>query len=401
MTILLETDTWTAESLSPAISPDVTVVADLVALRRLLAEDPHEELVVIGPDVEMGVVADLMATARVQHPALGVVLVRRRLDTATLKEAIKAGVREVVKADDLSGLTAACESSIELTRQVRGEDGQPSAVRGTLGRLVTVFSAKGGCGKTTVSTNVAAALAKSGRSVCLVDLDLAFGDVAIALQLFPERGIADLAAQSSRLDRTSVAAAVTHHSTNLDTILAPVEPGAAETVSAELVVELLQLLKTVYDVVVVDTPPAFTDQVLAAFDASDHIAMLTTLDIPALKNLKLSLETLDLLGYSRERWHVVLNRADSKVGLAIQDVEKTLSLPIAAQIPSSRAVPASVNRGTPIVHDSPGHPVSVAIRRLADSLVADAPASGAVIPNAALSTRRSFGRRRHAREVTA
>ena len=94
-----------------------------------------------------------------------------------------------------------------------------------------------------------------------------------------------------------------------------------------MVSELLQLLKSLYDVVVVDTPPAFTDQVLTAFDASDHLALLTTLDIPALKNLKLSLETLDLLGYSQERFHVVLNRADSKVGLAIEDVQKTLKLP--------------------------------------------------------------------------
>lgn len=401
MNILLESDAWTAESLAPAISPDTAVVTDLVALRRALAEDPQTELVVIGPDVEMTVLADLMATSRVQYPTLGVVLVRRRLDTATLKEAIRSGVREVVKADDLSGLTSACESSLDLTRQVRGDDGV-SASRAELGRLITVFSAKGGCGKTTLSTNLGAALAKAGRSVCIVDLDLAFGDVAIALQLFPERGIADLASQSRRLDRTSVAGVVTRHGTNLDAVLAPVEPGAAETISAELVGELLGVLKGMYDVVIVDTPPAFTDQVLTAFDASDHIAMLTTLDIPALKNLKVALETMDLLGYSRDRWHVVLNRADSKVGLAIEDVQKTLKLPIAAQIPSSRAVPAAINRGVPIVQDAPGHPVSVAVRRLAESLLRDVPASGAALETEeARAPRRGLRLRRRAQGVSA
>ena len=400
MTILLEADSYLADSLAPAISADTRVVADVVALRRALADDASHDLVVIGPDVEMSVVADFTTVERVQRPALGVVLVRRRLDTATLKEALRAGVREVVKVDDLIGLTEACEASVGLTRQVRGDSTATAAPATGLGRLITVFSAKGGCGKTTVSTNLAASFAKTGHRFCLVDLDLAFGDVAIALQLFPDRGIADLAAGSRRLDRTSVAGAVTNHSPNLDTLLAPVEPGAAESVSAEMVGELLQLLKGMYDVVVVDTPPAFTDQVLTAFDASDDMALLTTLDIPALKNLKLSLETLDLLGYSRDRFHIVLNRADSKVGLAIEDVQKTLNLPIAALLPSSRAVPAAINRGTPIVHETPNHPVSVAIRKLAATLVQDS-ASAIIAGGAHAAPRRRTLSLRRKQDVTA
>ena len=401
MTILLEADSFLADSLAPAISPDTLVVADVVALRRALSDEPHD-LVVIGPDVEMVTVADFAAAERVQRPGLGVVLVRRRLDTSTLKEALRVGVREVVKVDDLTGLTSACDASVAITRQLRGDkDGRP-AESAALGQLITVFSAKGGCGKTTVSTNLAAALAKAGRRVCLVDLDLAFGDVAIALQLFPERGIADLAARSGRLDRSSVAGAVTNHSPNLDALLAPVEPGAVENVSAEMVNGLLQVLKGMYDVVVVDTPPAFTDQVLTAFDASDHMVLLTTLDVPALKNLKLSLETLDLLGYSRDRVHVVLNRADSKVGLSIDDVTKTISLPIAAQLPSSRAVPASINRGIPIVHDAANHPVSQAIRKFAQLLMAQAPAGSAVIElDAATPQRRTLRLRRRTQEAKA
>ena len=97
--------------------------------------------------------------------------------------------------------------------------------------------------------------------------------------------------------------------------------------------------------------------------------MLATLDIPALKNLKLTLEMLDVLGYSRDRWHVVVNRADSKVGLSMSDVQKTLNVPIAAEIPSSRAVSASINRGVPLVLDEPNHAVSQAIRHFAESAV--------------------------------
>jgi pilus assembly protein CpaE len=148
--------------------------------------------------------------------------------------------------------------------------------------------------------------------------------------------------------------------------VAPVEPGSAESIPAALVARVLELLREHFDYVVVDTPPAFDDNVLSAFDRSDVIALIATLDIPALKNLKLTLETMDLLNYPRERWRIVLNRADSKVGLSTDEVAKTLRQEIAAQIPSSRDVPAAINRGVPIVLDEPKHSVSTAIRQFAD-----------------------------------
>jgi len=213
-------------------------------------------------------------------------------------------------------------------------------------------------------------LADNGRrEVCLVDLDLNFGDVAIVLQLFPAHTLADAVPLLETLDLPAVLALLTPHSAGLSALVAPVEPGSAETVPASLITTILQLLREQFAYVVVDTPPAFTDHVLAAFDQSDLIALLATLDIPALKNLKLTLETLDLLNYPRERLRVVLNRADSKVGLALSEVEKTLRVPIALHIPSSRAVPASINRGVPIMLDDPGHPVSAAIRQFGEEHV--------------------------------
>ena len=157
---------------------------------------------------------------------------------------------------------------------------------------------------------------------------------------------------------------LTPHSPGCTTLVAPIEPGHAPSRSRRRwSSEILDLLKQQFDFVVVDTPPAFDDHVLAAFDQSDMVALLATLDIPALKNLKLTLETLDLLNYPRERWRLVLNRADSKVGLALGEVEKTLKAPIVGADPvSSRDVPASINRGVPIVLDDPKHPVSLAIK---------------------------------------
>ena len=148
-------------------------------------------------------------------------------------------------------------------------------------------------------------------------------------------------ALSGRLDETGIASLVTRHESGVDVLLAPSEPGTSEQVSSAVVGEVLQLLKRMYDAVVVDTPPAFSDQVLTAFDQTDDFLLLTTLDIAALKNLKLTLEMLDLLHYPRERWHVVVNRADARVGLSVADVHKTLGVPIAAEIPSTRAIPAA------------------------------------------------------------
>jgi pilus assembly protein CpaE len=140
---------------------------------------------------------------------------------------------------------------------------------------------------------------------------------------------------------------------------------------------------------VIDTPPALDDNVLAAFDRSDVVGLLATLDIPALKNLKLTLETLDLIGYPRERLRIILNRADSKVGLALSEVEKTLKTPISAQVPSSRDVPASTNRGVAIVMDDPKSPVSIAIQSFVDEYVVVTPSSDDAIPAQMRNDRRS------------
>jgi pilus assembly protein CpaE len=157
-------------------------------------------------------------------------------------------------------------------------------------------------------------------------------------------------------------------------------------------------MREMFDYVIVDTPPAFTDQVLAAFDASDLAVLLATLDIPALKNLKLSLETLELLNYPKDKLRLILNRADSKVGLDAGEVEKTLRAPISALVPSSRAVPAATNRGVAIVTDQPNHPVSLAIRGFVDQHISPLSSSTAIPPQLR-ADRRGGVLRRKARQA--
>jgi pilus assembly protein CpaE len=371
MSILLEPDPNSAEALRLAITGDVTVVDSGHAVHRALEQDPEELLVVIGTGFDLVAALELASEYRVHRPEVGVVLLRRRVDVTVLGQALRAGVREVVHSDDLTAIADACRRSRELSLSLLGAAG---AGHGNEGRVVTVFSAKGGCGKTTLSTNLAVALADGGRStVCLVDLDLAFGDVAIAMQLVPARTITDAVAMQGTMDPTGVESLLTPHSPGVSTILAPLEPGEADHIPVATITELIRTLRGMFDYVVIDSPPAFTEHVLAAFDLADVYLLLATLDIPALKNLRLTLDTLKLLGYSQDSVNVVLNRSDSKVGLTIGDVEKALNTPIAAQIPSSSAVSISINRGVPLVLDQPKHPVSQAIQSLADTRVRRTP----------------------------
>jgi Flp pilus assembly CpaE family ATPase len=367
-----------AGDLSLSIGGHVQVADNLGTTLRMLDRDPSETLVVIGPDVPTGDALGFAARMRVERPAVGVILLRAHVDVTMLTHALQAGVREVVPAGDRAALSAACGRSREVSRRTarRGTVGGPE--RGRDGRIVTVFAAKGGVGKTTVAINLAVALAEgTGQQVCVVDLDLSFGDVAISVALDPARTLVDGLPMVGHIDPTGATSLLTRYRPGLDMLLAPVTPGDADRVPPALVGELLAVLRDMYDYVVIDTPAQFSEHVLVAMDASAHHVLLTTPDTPALKNLRVTLDMLDLLSYPREIRSVVLNRSDSKVGLTLDDVERVVRAPIAAQVPSSRAVPVSINSGVPIAVSNAAHPVSQAIIRFAQQRLLDAPVAAA------------------------
>ncbi|MDP9443235.1 MAG: AAA family ATPase [Actinomycetota bacterium] len=363
MTTIVERDRALADLLNSTVGQNAFVLDSLDQLRGHLEERADEYAVVLGPSIDLGAAVALADHMRLARPALSVILVRRRVDTAVLAEALRAGMREVVEDRDLTGVAEAVRRAYVLYQALTGTNDEDASRTG--GRLVTVFSSKGGVGKSMLATNLAAALAQEGRRVCLIDLDLSYGDAAIMMQLYPSNTIADAVTMHVDIDPAGLESLVTPHSDGLALLAAPVQPDARDSIPPEVVGRLLRVAKSAYDVVVVDTSPVLDEFALHAFDNADLLLLIGTLDIPSLKGLKLSAETLDLLNIPRSRWRVVLNRSDSKVLLSPDEVEKTLGMPISCRIPSSRDVPSSINRGDLIVRSQPRHPVSRSIQALA------------------------------------
>jgi pilus assembly protein CpaE len=369
--------TWLASALAGLTDRVIRTASSDEAMAALAAEGRDVLGMIVGPDLDDQEALALAGMTQQGAPDVSVLLIRYHDSSDLFRAALRYGVKDVITdPSDEEAVRAAAARALEIARALRGRlaGGVPAGVEGAEppGKVITVFSSKGGCGKTFLATNLAFALAAGGAEVALVDLDLHFGDVAIMLQLFPAHTIQD-AASSNRLDTMALKSLLTHHRQGIWALLAPTEPTVADTISPQAVATVLKVLRDDFDYVVIDTPAAFSDQVLAAFDESDAIAMLASLDVPSIKNLKLALQTMELLHFPRNRLRVVLNRADSRVGLRLADVEKILGAPVDATIPSSRSVPLSVNKGHPIILEDPKDQVSEAIRRVAAQFATSSP----------------------------
>lgn len=361
--------TWLANALSGLTDRVVRAADPDEAMAALAAEGSDVLAAIFGPSLADRDALALAGALQQGTPDVSVLLIRRQESGELIRQALRAGIKDVLSsASDEAAVRTAAARALEIARTLRGRLGgaaptDPGEGRSP-GRVITVFSSKGGCGKTFLSTNLAVALSRGGAEVALVDLDLHFGDVAIMLHLFPSHTIYD-AAENPGLDALSLKSLLTRHDSGVWTLVAPTEPTIADTINPGAIGSILKLLRSAFDYVVIDTPPAFSEPVLAAFDESDWLVMLATLDVPSIKNLRLTLQTMELLHFPKSRIRVVINRADSKVGLRLPDVEKLLSSPVDTTIPSSRSVPLSVNKGSPIMLEEPKGPVADSIRRVA------------------------------------
>jgi pilus assembly protein CpaE len=271
-------------------------------------------------------------------------------------------------ADDIVTLPEPPERiAFALEKAVARRRGAAVATGIALAPMICILGPKGGTGKTLVSTNVAVALALEGHRTALVDLDLQFGDVGLALGLRPDKTIYDLVRSGGSLDEDKLDAYLVRHSSGLGVLLAPTRPDQASAVTVDFLRDVFTNLRSMCDFVLVDTPPGFTPEVIAAIDASSNVCVVGMLDSLSLKNTKLGLETLDLMGYDPKRISLALNRADTRVGITQDDVALIIGRDPEVLIPSDRQIPISVNEGVPIVVADERSEAARAFRKLAES----------------------------------
>lgn len=236
------------------------------------------------------------------------------------------------------------------------------------GTVITIMAGKGGSGKTVAATNLATALTGTlgGDKVVILDADLQFGDVALLLQLDPSRTILDAAEAIEDLTEPRLDSLLLRHETGLRVLSAPLAPVSSERVPPKTVVRLMEMLKGMYQYVIVDTAPIFDDALMTVLDHSDEVVLVVDMDLPSVKNAKIALDTLRSTGYPLRRVHLVVNRVNSKARLDLVELERALGMEVVASVPSDRLVPQSVNEGIPAVAMSPRSKVAKAFEALAD-----------------------------------
>jgi pilus assembly protein CpaE len=327
-----------------------------VPVRLISLADAHDrtavelqeaaDLVVVGCAEAREQALELIGTAARQRSDRPVVALYSGTPNGFLERAFEAGADDLITLPQNSTqLAFAFEKAL-----ARRRGAAPASERG---QLVTVLGPKGGTGKTLTSCNIAVALALGGTSTTIVDLDLQFGDVGLALGLKPEHTIYDLAVSGGSLDADKVDSFLAEHPSGARALLAPLRPDQAAAVTVPFLREVLEILRSRYEVVVVDTPPAFTPEVIAAVDNSSALCVVGMLDALSLKDTKIGLETLAQMGYSSEELTLVLNRADTSVGISEQDVEQLLGRRPDVLVPSDRAIPRAITAGQPIVVAEP------------------------------------------------
>src|SRR5215203_5358745 len=258
MPVIVDPDSTTARRLLGALPPGCQSVDTTERLLPWLAQHPEEYVVVLGPNISFGDAVTVCEGLRMTRPATSVVFVRPALDTALLARAMQAGAREVVAMDDLHLVAGAVSRAHQFSQALRG----PEASRHN-GHVISVFSPKGGVGKTTVAVNLALALTDKGaRQVCLVDFDLAFGDVAITLQLFPTHTIEHAVGSEDNVDVALLDSLLARYQDSLKVLAAPSHPDVRDRISPALITQTLHTLRSMFDYIVVDSAPAFDEQTL-------------------------------------------------------------------------------------------------------------------------------------------
>lgn len=337
-----------------SFSRDIKVTAEAASGEEaiMLAGELSPDVVLM--DINMPGIDGIKATEEISLsvPDTIVIIMSVQGETEYVRMAMAAGARDYLckpfGGDELcETITKAYENG-----KKRREKITPLSAKGEMkSRVITVFSTKGGVGKTTIACNLAVSLARSSkRRVALVDLDLQFGDVAIMLNVSVKNTISDLVKEFAQMDASLIDEYMVTHFSGLKVLPAPVKPEYAEYITANHVERIINELRETYNYIIIDTSANFHEPVLTSMDLSDKILLVSTLDLPTIKNVKAGLDVMDTLNYSPEKIHLVLNKASEQFGIKYKDFESTLHKQIWSYVPEdSQTVVTSANKGFPFV----------------------------------------------------
>lgn len=375
--ILCDRDERFVDGVRSALGSDPSIeymTATSAPAGRDLAVRNAAQVVLFGPSTPVEAALEAAAEITTHTPAPAVVLVAQRVTTDLLRSALRVGMRDVLSAEEQSyvdvanSVRGAYDDAMARLATAKGE-AQPET---PLAQVVTVFSTKGGVGKSVIATNLGAYLARDKqRRVAIVDLDFESSDVAVMLNLQPVHTIVEAAQAVDRLDTEMLTGMLVKHDSGLLALLAPARPEDAEIISVAKILRILEILREIVDIIIIDTPPYLNENVLAAIGASTQVLGVATMEMTSVKNMRVALQKLRTLGFHDSLLQLVLNRSDSKVLLEIEDVERALGMRTYARIPSDRLVPRSVNKGVPVVVEDPKSPVARSVGDLAMKVAAN------------------------------
>jgi pilus assembly protein CpaE len=322
---------------------------------------PNAAIITLGPNTEQGIALVERLTNEGVPTAL--ICAAREPSGELILRGMRAGAREFLRLpinrEEFSTVMARtaefCSTRVETPKKK--------------GRMIAVFSSKGGCGTTFMATNLAAA---TNRPTVLVDLNLQAGDLPLFLGVEAKYSIADLVENRARMDDSLLTSYLTPYSSNLALLAAPREADSADDIEPEHVFEALERLRERYEYVVLDPQHTFDAITLAALDQADDIVLVLTLDIPAIRSAQRSLEIFDRLGYPRKKVRVVVNRWSKQIDLDLRQVEKFLGEPVVGFVPSDyQTAVTSINLGQPLVQSDSASKIAVEIKRIMGTLLGD------------------------------
>jgi pilus assembly protein CpaE len=375
--LVLDRSETLAEQLRVALAdvspkPEIVPCSRVGSVAEVLEGEGPFDVLVAGPSLGTRSGLARLRLIREELPAMSLVLAFSRRPDASLRDIVRTGAVDLLQLPiDDKELAEAVERGLDLAGNVPAAAAVPATAAaaaaavptaGGPATMYTIASATGGCGKTFYATNLAYFLTRfTQRRVCIVDLDLQFGEVSTALRLRPKYTIFD-ALQREDTDEADLRAHIeeycVQHETGISVLAAPREPSEADRISPPDVTRILEAVRNAFDYVIVDTPPQLAETVLAAFDLSDMLYVMCTLDLPSVRNMSVFLGTLERLKVPTDNVRLVLNKAESDVGIDIEQVTKLFPQGFESVLPYAKEVSRSINLGMPVMAASPTAEIS-------------------------------------------